>query len=114
MPLHRCGEGEANPDGYSVTLLCRALGVNRSTCYAWLASQPAVAERQCDDGELADRIREIHVGSRGACGVPRVHAALRRAGHVINRKKAGRLMRERDIRGITRRKRVDGHVIPRG
>jgi hypothetical protein len=96
---------EDNPDGYSVALLCRALGVGRSTYYTWLASQPAVAERQCAEDELADRIREIHTNSRGAYGVPRVHAALRRAGQVINRKKVERIMRERDIRGITRRKR---------
>ncbi|MFE9426195.1 hypothetical protein ACFYNO_24915 [Kitasatospora sp. NPDC006697] len=34
---------EDNPDGYSVALLCRVLGVNRSTYYAWLAARPAVA-----------------------------------------------------------------------
>jgi hypothetical protein len=96
---------EDNPDGYGVALLCRTLGVGRSTYYAWLASQPAVAERRCEEDELADRIREIHVGSRGAYGVPRVHAALRRAGQVINRKKVERIMRERDIRGVTRRRR---------
>ncbi|MEU3281997.1 IS3 family transposase [Streptomyces antibioticus] len=96
---------EENPDGYSVALLCRTLGVNRSTYYAWLTARPAVTERQSDDDELADRIRGIHVDSRGAYGAPRVHAALRRAGHVINRKKVERIMRERDIRGITRRKR---------
>jgi putative transposase len=96
---------EENPDGYSVALLCRALGVNRSTYYAWLASQPAVAERQRAEDELSVRIREIHVGSRGAYGAPRVHAALRRGGHTINRKKVERIMRERDIRGVTRRRR---------
>jgi transposase InsO family protein len=34
-----------------------------------------------------------------------VHAALRRKGHAINRKKVERTMRERDIQGVTRRKR---------
>ena len=82
-----------------------SLGVNRSTYYAWLASRPAVAERQCAEDELTDEIREIHTGSRGAYGAPRVHAALRRGGRAINRKKVERIMRERDIRGITRRKR---------
>ncbi|MEU1569164.1 IS3 family transposase [Streptomyces mirabilis] len=38
-------------------------------------------------------------------GAPRVHAELRRRGHAINRKKVERIMRERDIRGITRRRR---------
>ncbi len=34
-----------------------------------------------------------------------MHAELRRKGYAINRKKVERIMRERDIRGITRRKR---------
>jgi transposase InsO family protein len=50
-------------------------------------------------------IREIHGKSRGAYGAPRVHAALRRKGQAINRKKVEWIMRERDIRGMTRRKR---------
>ncbi|MGW5277701.1 IS3 family transposase [Streptomyces sp. NPDC004044] len=95
---------EANPDGYSVARLCRVLGVNRSTYYAWLASRPAVAERQSAEDELAGQIREIHATSRGAYGAPRVHAELRRKGHGINRKRVERIMRERDVRGITRRK----------
>jgi putative transposase len=96
---------EDNPGGYSVALMCRVMGINRSTYYAWLASRPAAAERRQAEDELAVRIREIHVTSRGAYGAPRVHAELRRKGHAINRKKVERIMRERDIRGITRRKR---------
>ena len=96
---------KANPDGYSVARLCRVLGINRSTYYSWLAARPAVAERQRAEDELAGRIREIHAAPRGAYGVPRVHAALRRQGHGINRKKVERIMRERDIRGVTRRRR---------
>ncbi|MFF3877341.1 IS3 family transposase [Streptomyces sp. NPDC001978] len=96
---------EDNPGGYSVSLLCRVVGVNRSTYYSWLAARPAVAERQRAEDELAGEIRKIHAASRGAYGVPRVHAALRRQGRGINRKKVERIMRERDIRGVTRRKR---------
>ncbi|MFF3518406.1 IS3 family transposase, partial [Streptomyces sp. NPDC002573] len=102
---YRASVAQANPDGYSVARLCRVLGVNRSTYYSWLAARPAVAERQCADDELAGCIREIHAASRGAYGVPRVHAELRRRGHDINRKRVERIMRERDIRGITRRRR---------
>ncbi|WP_156164355.1 IS3 family transposase [Streptacidiphilus albus] len=96
---------EDRPEGYSVARLCRVMGINRSTYYAWLAARPAAAERQRAEDDLVDEIRVIHAGSRGAYGVPRVHAALRRAGRGINRKKVERLMRERDIRGITRRRR---------
>ncbi|WP_328474886.1 IS3 family transposase [Streptomyces sp. NBC_00448] len=96
---------ETNPGGYGVALLCRVTGINRSTYYAWLAARPAAAERQCAADELTEEIREIHASSRGAYGAPRVHAALRRKGHAINRKKVERIMRERDIRGVTRRRR---------
>jgi putative transposase len=96
---------EDNPGGYSVSLLCRVVGVNRSTYYSWLAARPAVTERRRAEDELAEEIRGIHAASRGAYGAPRVHAALRRGGRAINRKKVERIMRDRDIRGITRRKR---------
>lgn len=81
------------------------MGINRSTYYAWLAARPAARGRQEAEDELAGEIREIHAGSRGAYGAPRVHAALKRGGRAINRKKVERIMRERDIRGVTRRKR---------
>lgn len=89
----------------SVALLCRVLDVARSSFYAWLAARPAAAARQAAEDDLAAQIREIHSASRGAYGVPRVHAALRRTGQMINRKRVERIMAERDIRGITRRKR---------
>ncbi|MER8091261.1 IS3 family transposase [Streptomyces sp. NPDC058316] len=85
---------EANPDGYSVALLCRVTGINRSTYYSWLAARPAAVERQCAEDELTAEIREIHASSRGAYGAPRVHAALRRKGHAINRKKVERRLAE--------------------
>ncbi|MFF9573545.1 IS3 family transposase, partial [Streptomyces sp. NPDC014685] len=50
-------------------------------------------------------IRVFHVGSRGAYGALRIHAALRRAGRIVNKKRVERLMRLRHIAGITRRRR---------
>lgn len=96
---------EAEKTTHSVALLCRVLDVARSSFYAWLTARSAVARRQAAEDELATQIRQIHAASRGAYGVPRVHAALRRAGRQVNRKKIERIMAERDIRGITRRKR---------
>ncbi|MGW1704290.1 DDE-type integrase/transposase/recombinase [Streptomyces sp. NPDC002206] len=37
--------------------------------------------------------------------MPRIHAGLRRVGHRVNRKRVERVMRERDISGVTRRRR---------
>jgi putative transposase len=96
---------EAEKTTHSVALLCRVLDVARSSFYAWLAARPAAAKRREAEETLAVRIRQIHADSRGAYGVPRVHAALRRQGLVINRKKVERVMAEAGIRGITRRRR---------
>lgn len=71
---------EAEKTTHGVALLCRILGVARSSFYAWLAARPAATARQADEDALADQIRQIHTDSRGAYGAPRVHAALRRSG----------------------------------
>ena len=96
---------EDNSAGHSVAFLCRVLGVPRSTYYAHRASRPARTVRERAEEVLVGEIRVLHAGSRGAYGVPRIHAALRRAGRVVNSKKIERLMRKHRIVGITRRRR---------
>ncbi|MCX5059131.1 IS3 family transposase [Streptomyces sp. NBC_00452] len=49
--------------------------------------------------------RRPRVASKGAYGVPRVHAELRRLGRTVNRKRVERVVRERGIVGVTRRRR---------
>ncbi|MFE4626497.1 IS3 family transposase [Streptomyces mirabilis] len=95
---------EGNPAGHSVALLCRVLGVPRSTYYAHRASRLARTVRERAEEVLVGEIRVLHAGSRGAYGTPRIHAALRRAGRVVNSKKIERLMRKHRIVGITRRR----------
>ena len=90
---------------YPVSLLCRVLGVPRSSFYAWAEGQEARSARLRADDALAHEITVVHLASRGAYGVPRVHAELRRLGHGVNHKRVERLMRERGIAGITRRRR---------
>ncbi|MFJ7272729.1 IS3 family transposase [Streptomyces sp. NPDC099050] len=97
--------GPDRPDGYSTSLLCRALKISRSGYYAYLAARPNAAATAREEEELVAEIRQIHEESRRAYGAPRITAALRRRGRRINRKRVERLMREHDIRGITRRKR---------
>ncbi|MEV0695258.1 IS3 family transposase [Streptomyces sp. NPDC050388] len=96
---------EHNPDGHGVSLMCRVLGVSRSGYYAWRAARPAAAARADQESELVTEIRKLHTQSRRAYGSPRITAALRRTGRRINRKRVERLMREHDLRGITRRGR---------
>ncbi len=68
---------------YPVTLLCRILGVPRSTYYAWAQGQDARGARLRADEALVHEITVVHLASRGAYGVPRVHAELRRLGHGV-------------------------------
>ncbi|WP_413471114.1 IS3 family transposase [Streptomyces peucetius] len=53
----------------------------------------------------AQEITAVHIASRCTYGVPRIHAELRRLDRRVNRKRVERIMRERDITGVTRRKR---------
>lgn len=46
-------------------------------------------------------IREVHAGSRGSYGSPRVHAGLRLGmGMEVNCKRVERLMREEGLQGV--------------
>jgi transposase InsO family protein len=91
---------------YGVARLCRVLAVKRRQgYYEWLAAGPARQARAEADDDLAAQIRAIHGEHRGAYGSPRVTDELHRRGRKVNRKRVERIMRERHIVGITRRRR---------
>jgi transposase InsO family protein len=91
---------------YGVARLCRVLAVKRRQgYYEWLATQPARQARADAEDELAAQIRAIHGAHRGSYGSPRVADELRRRGRRVNRKRVERIMRERGIVGVTRRRR---------
>ncbi|WP_399125019.1 IS3 family transposase [Streptomyces sp. ITFR-6] len=76
--------------------------VARSSCYAWREGVAARRRRQAADDALAHEITVPHLASHRTYGVPSVHAELRRLGRRANRKGVARVVRERDIRGVTR------------
>lgn len=91
---------------YGVTRLCRVLAVGRRQgYYEWVAARPARQERAEAEDDLAAEIRTIHGEHKGSYGSPRVTDELRRRGRRVNRKRVERIMRERRIVGITRRRR---------
>jgi transposase InsO family protein len=91
---------------YGVTRLCRVLAVpRRQGYYEWLAAHPARLQRAEAEDELASEIRAIHGEHQGRYGSPRVAEELRRRGRRVNRKRVERVMRERHIVGLTRRRR---------
>ncbi|WP_330278833.1 IS3 family transposase [Streptomyces sp. NBC_00056] len=96
---------EAEKTTHNVALLCRLLQVVRSSFYAWRAGEQARRAKQAADDALAHEITVLHIASRRTYGVPRIHAGLRRLGHRVNHKRIERVMRERRIMGVTRRRR---------
>jgi transposase InsO family protein len=90
---------------YTVARSCRVLNVRRQGFYEWLDAADARAARTAADDQLAAEITAIHAEHRGAYGSKRVTVELRRRGRTVNRKKIERIMRERRIVGLTRRRR---------
>ena len=91
-------------DGLSVQIACRVLGVSESGYYA-RRKRPRSA-RAVRHAWLTDRIRTVHVASRGTYGARRVRAELVlgqgiRVGHDA----VERLMRAAGIRGLSGRPR---------
>lgn len=91
---------------HPIVRLWRVLHVARPSSYhyAWRDGEAARRARQTAEDALAHEITVLHVASRRTYGVPRTHAELRRSGRRVNRKRAAGVIRERDIRCVTRRK----------
>ncbi|MFF8036379.1 IS3 family transposase [Streptomyces sp. NPDC016626] len=96
---------EAEKTTHTVALLCRLLKATRSSFYAWRSGEQARRARRAADDAPAHEITVLHIVSRHTYGVPRIHADLRRLGRQVNRKRVERVMRERGITGVTRRRR---------
>lgn len=67
-------------DGLTVEACCRVLEVPVSGYFAWRSRPPS--QRSLRHAWLTERIRAVHVASRGTYGAARVHADLR-LGHGI-------------------------------
>jgi transposase InsO family protein len=76
---------------------CELLEVSRAAYYAQRLGTPSA--QQVADAALTEQIRQAHQVSKGRYGAPRIHAALRRAGHHHGRKRVARLMRCAGLRG---------------
>jgi putative transposase len=89
---------------YPVAVLCRALGVNRTSFHDWERRAPS--ERALTDAWLLEQIKQIHAAKRRVYGAPRIHAELRLGlGVRVGRKRVERLMKQAGISGLVPRKR---------
>ena len=76
--------------GGNVAKACDLLEVSRSAFYDWHERLPSV--RALSDAELTEKVRAVHLASKGTYGAPRVHAELAAQGLHVGRKRVARLM----------------------
>ena len=92
----------ANQAFFAIRAMCRVLEVSASGYYAW--RQRKMSARATEDQKLQQRIRTIHLLSRGTYGSPRIHEELQEEGTLIGRKRVARLMRAAQLQGVSRRR----------
>ena len=95
---------KANQATWPLATMARLLKVSRSGFHAWNQRRPSAHAQQ--DMDLLARIRAIYARSHGTYGMPRIHATLARQGIHVGRNRVARLMREADLRGVSRRRWV--------
>lgn len=82
-------------------MMCKLYGVTRGGYYAWRGRKPSA--RAKEDERLVRKILRTHQASRETYGSPRVHAALRRSGESVGRRRVERLMRQHGIQACSER-----------
>ena len=94
---------KAHQAEHSISIMSRVLKLSRTGYYAWLKRDES--KRSKENRVLTQRIREIHVGTRGIYGAPRIHAQLVEEGYKAGKNRVARLMRRAGVIGVTRRKK---------
>ena len=72
--------------------------VSASGYYAWEGRRPS--HRQRDNDRLLARIRELHEGSQGMLGAPRMHEDLTDEGETASKNRIARLMAVNGLQGL--------------
>ncbi|MBO0758293.1 MAG: IS3 family transposase, partial [Bradyrhizobiaceae bacterium] len=104
-PVHIFEFIDAEKTSFPIAFMCRRLGVSKAGYYAWKERPPS--QRAVADTRLSKLIHQIHAGSRGTYGAPRIHAELAdEHGVRCGRKRVARLMRSARLRGVCRRRRA--------
>ncbi|MGJ7442984.1 IS3 family transposase [Aquipuribacter sp. MA13-6] len=107
---------DAHKEEHGVEPICTVLtesglSIAPSTYYAAKVRRPS--QRSREDVVTTEAIRKLHAANYGVYGARKVHAELRREGHVVDRGDGPRpvarctverLMRDAGLRGITRAK----------
>ena len=92
---------------FNIKTLCDVCGIARSSYYDWVAATAAGADDACwEEAAFENQVFDIWARSRSRYGVPRVTAALWRAGVRANHKRVERVMGELGLAGRCGRRKV--------
>lgn len=89
---------------FPVVVMCQVLNVSESGFYAW--RKRPVCQRQREDAQITEEIRQECSVHQGRYGSPRLHAELRDRGRSIAGKRVARLMREAGLCAKRKRRRA--------
>lgn len=93
----------ANAHKYSISALCKCLGIARSTYYYECHSRP-------DEGALEEAVQSAYDENRHVYGQRKLKQVLFRKGWIVSRRKVGRIMRKRGLVSAYTRKRYRIHT----
>jgi putative transposase len=91
-----------NKRSYSIERMAKVLGVSKSGYYSWL-NRPE-CKRLIENRKLLSLIKDIHRNSKRRYGSPKIHEALLGMGIKCGKNRIIRIMRENNIRSITKKK----------
>ena len=89
---------EENRDQFSVTHMCKTLGISKSGYYAW-KSRP-VSQREQENQVLALHIKAIHRETDQTYGTPRITEELNEAGIVCSASRIARIKQKMGLKAI--------------
>ena len=99
---------------FSVSALCRVMGVCRGGYYAWLKRQPSAREQA--NQALTQQIQQVFLASDQTYGSPRIYQELTAQGVVCSEKRIARLMRLCGLKALLPRRFVvttdSAHDLP--
>ena len=97
---------DAHRDEFGVEPICKILQMAPSTYYAAKRRQVNPSARARRDAVMMQLLMVLWVTNRKVYGAHKLWKAALRAGNDIGRDQVARLMRELDIRGVSRRRKV--------
>lgn len=87
---------ENNRDDYTVSRLCRVLGVSRTGYCQWRVRQPSARTRANE--ALDTQVAAIHRQSRASYGRPRITEQLHQKGHRVGSEWVRRSLKRQGLR----------------